>query len=83
MSTERRLTEPQRKALFWLVPGQVCGDAPSTVSAALRSLRSYHPDLVTSSYKHTPRGRIFLAYELTEAGVAERAARIDQTETTP
>lgn len=72
--SERRFTEPQRKAILWLVPGQICGDAPKTVSAALNSLRLYHPDLVTSGWKQTPRGRTFLAYELTELGSIERAA---------
>jgi hypothetical protein len=75
---ERRLTEPQRKALLWLVPGKVCGDAPRSVSAALSSLHLYHRDLVSRSLKKTERGRTFTAWELTAVGVAERAARMDQ-----
>jgi hypothetical protein len=71
------LTDNQRKALLWLVPGQTCGDAPRNVSAALNSLRLYHPELVTSELKETPRGRRFLGYELTEAGASERAAQLD------
>jgi hypothetical protein len=54
---ERRLTEPQRKALLWLVPGKVCGDAPRSVSAALSSLHLYHRDLVSRSLKKTERDR--------------------------
>lgn len=73
---DRRLTEPQRKALFWLIPSQVCGDAPRDVSAALHSLCLFHPDLATCSYKETPRGRRYVAYELTELGTAERAVRL-------
>lgn len=72
--SERRFTEPQRKAILWLVPGQVCGAAPRVVSAALNSLTLYHPDLVTSGWKKTPRGRAFLAYELTDLGAVERAS---------
>lgn len=68
----RPMTENQRKALFWLVPGQVCGDAPREVSAALKSLHLSHPDLVTRAYKETPRGRTFIAYELTGAGIVSR-----------
>ena len=83
--SERSFTKPQKKALLWLVPGQICGDAPRAVSAALNSLRLYHPDLVISSWKKTPRGRTFLAYELTEAGVAVRAQldRLTQFEDMP
>lgn len=70
------LTEPQRKALFWLTPGQLCGDAPREVSAALQSLALYHPGLVKSGWYKTPRGRRYLAYELTDVGVAERSSRL-------
>lgn len=76
--TERRFTEPQRKALFWLTPSKVCGDAPRAVSSALNSLCLYHPDLVTSGWRKTPRGRTYMGYELTEIGVAERALRLEQ-----
>jgi hypothetical protein len=71
--SDRRLTEPQRKALLWLVPGKVCGNAPRNMSAALNSLRLFHPDLVAHSYEQTPLGRTYVAYQLTEAGIAERA----------
>lgn len=72
-TTERRFTEPQRKALLWLTPGQSCGDAPRSVSAALNSLKLYHGDLVTAGWATTPRGRTYLAFTLTEMGVAARA----------
>lgn len=72
----KNLTDNQKKAMFWLVPGQICSDAPRAVSAALNSLRLYHPDIVLCEWKETPRGRRFLAYELTEAGIAERATRM-------
>ena len=70
-------TKPQRKALLWLTPGRICGDAPLAVSAALKSLALYHKDLVTSGYHETPRGRTFLGYTLTDAGASERAAQME------
>ena len=79
--TTRTLTDNQRKALNWLVPGQSCGDAPRSVSAALQSLALYHRNLVTAEWKKTPRGREYLAYTLTEEGVAARAA-IQEGQTT-
>jgi hypothetical protein len=70
------LTEAQQRALFWLTPGQFCGDAPREVSAALGSLVLHHRNLATSSWRKTPRGRRYLAYCLTGAGVAERERRL-------
>lgn len=69
----RHFTEPQRKALLWLTPGSECGGAPREVSAALASLALYHRDLVTKAWRRTERGRRYLTYKLTDAGVAARA----------
>lgn len=67
--SDRHLTEAHRKALNWLVPGSDCGDAPRAVSAALNSLVMYHPDLASSEWKETLRGRRYLAYKLTDLGL--------------
>jgi hypothetical protein len=67
-------TDAQRKALRWLTPGYECGGAPREVSAAIGSLRLYHPDLVTRKVETNERGgQRWIRYKLTEAGIAARA----------
>jgi hypothetical protein len=69
----RRLTEAQRRALIRLEPDVVYDEAPLEIRSALRSLRLYHGDLVTSGCEETKLGRRYVGYRLTEAGIAERA----------
>ncbi len=74
--TGAKLTEAQKRALLWLPADGAWTLKESTrdVSAALGSLTLYHRDLARSGWLKTPRGRRYLAFRLTPAGIAARQA---------
>jgi hypothetical protein len=75
--TQPDLTDEHRRALLWLVPGQVCSDPPREIVGALQSLHQDHPDLINVGHK-MDRKHMSSAYALTRAGVAARAAILRQ-----
>ncbi len=69
--SEVRLTDAQKRAIIWLAPDAEA-EADRTVSSALQSATLYHPGLVQSAWRKTPRGRNYLAYRLTGQGCVVR-----------